>query len=66
MIDADVFEIIQKERVSNAEQIEAACVPIGYVVFLVDAWQKLQPYSQDWSNTEGQCICVFLSLLVCV
>jgi hypothetical protein len=39
MIDADVFEL------SNAQQVKAACVPIGYVVFLVDAWQKLEPYS---------------------
>jgi hypothetical protein len=46
MIDADVFELgILKEGLSNAQQVKAACVPIGYVVFLVDAWQKLEPYS---------------------
>jgi hypothetical protein len=42
----------------KTEQVEATCVPTGFVVVLVGAWQKLEPSLDFRSKTGGKCVCI--------
>jgi hypothetical protein len=46
-VDLSDHELFSKEEHVSKEQTEAACEPVGYVVFLVGDSRQPQPYSHN-------------------